>query len=289
MSSNRKSSISFNIAETASGKKPMQTDQEISLAGLKKCDVDETERASWDDEIMTQPEGSRRGSMAVSSASIDSDESFQCRGLSWQDSSDLLSSQEARSPPVFDRNTMDSDESFQCRGLSWQTRDQPELRRRSAETQSINPLSAREDSEESFKCRGLSWQYQPELPRTEQSPQECNALLSANDKKKPGKDRNFLGLASSSHRPFRYEPIVFISWARCHELDTDDGKFKASDFENGEAGPEEKSSSAPERGRQKTFSKWVMMTLIDPRTQRICTFIVFEIINQMDTTFLNPS
>jgi hypothetical protein len=173
----------------------MQTDQEISLAGLKKCDVDETERASWDDEIMTQPEGSRRGSMAVSSASIDSDESFQCRGLSWQDSSDLLSSQEARSPPVFDRNTMDSDESFQCRGLSWQTRDQPELRRRSAETQSINPLSAREDSEESFKCRGLSWQYQPELPRTEQSPQECNALLSANDKKKPGKNRNFLGLA----------------------------------------------------------------------------------------------
>jgi hypothetical protein len=171
---------------------PRKTGQDMSLAKFNNRRVEEIKRASCNVEIMNQPEGSHKGSMDISSPSIDSDESFQCRGLSSDESFQCrgLSSDES-----FPCRGLSSDESFQCRGLSWQNQCQSELCRSSTTTQSI-PSWAQDDveSEESFKCRGLSWLYQPEPPRPEHRPQDGNTLLSAHDEKKPEKNRNFLGL-----------------------------------------------------------------------------------------------
>ncbi|EFP83532.2 hypothetical protein PGT21_026618 [Puccinia graminis f. sp. tritici] len=111
---------------------------------------------------------------------------------------------------------VDSDESFQCRGLSYQSepehyrpdpRSQDSISRASAsrlshrgtgysDSQSISSGAVDSDSDESFQCRGLSFQSEPEQHRPDPSPQGFNTWTSTggNTKKNPRKDRNFLGL-----------------------------------------------------------------------------------------------
>ncbi|KAA1071766.1 hypothetical protein PGT21_018758 [Puccinia graminis f. sp. tritici] len=110
----------------------------------------------------------------------------------------------------------DSDESFQCRGLSYQSepehyrpdpRPQDSVSRASAsrlshrgtgysDSQSISSGAVTSDSDESFQCRGLSFQSEPEQHRPDPRLQAFNTWTSTsgNTNKNPRKDRNFLGL-----------------------------------------------------------------------------------------------
>ncbi|KAA1069898.1 hypothetical protein PGT21_006512 [Puccinia graminis f. sp. tritici] len=119
-------------------------------------------------------------------AASDSDESFQCRGLSFQSRPDY-GSQES----VSRASARDSDESFQCRGLSYQS--QPDLGSQVEESISRASIS---DSDESFHCSGLSYQSLSELRRPDPQTYAPHTRTSAGaiTRKNHGKGKNYLGL-----------------------------------------------------------------------------------------------
>ncbi|EFP75504.2 uncharacterized protein PGTG_00835 [Puccinia graminis f. sp. tritici CRL 75-36-700-3] len=129
---------------------------------------------------------SRNISTSPEAVDSDSDESFQCRGLSFQSWPDFGSQKS-----VSRVSARDSDESFQCRGLSYQS--QPDFG--SPVDDSISRASV-SDSDESFHCRGLSYQSLSDLRRPDPLTQAPSTRTSAGGiaHKNPAKGKNFLGL-----------------------------------------------------------------------------------------------
>ncbi|KAA1130368.1 hypothetical protein PGTUg99_001486 [Puccinia graminis f. sp. tritici] len=134
---------------------------------------------------------SRNISTSPEAVDSDSDESFQCRGLSFQSWPDFGSQKS-----VSRVSARDSDESFQCRGLSYQS--QPDFG--SPVDDSISRASV-SDSDESFHCRGLSYQSLSDLRRPDPLTQAPSTRTSAGGiaHKNPAKGKNFLGLRSISY------------------------------------------------------------------------------------------
>ncbi|KAA1069900.1 hypothetical protein PGTUg99_002629 [Puccinia graminis f. sp. tritici] len=186
--------------ENASARRAGHADPETSSAESSHL-AEQIQRASCVEQrlgVHCDSEDEARQSIGTTSipkspsTTIDSDESFQCRGLQY-DPEQRWSNPIPREPIVWASGSRlghrrsipaspgtvasDSDESFQCRGLQWQHepgfRQQESIsasgsrssRRGGGHSRNIStsPEAVDSDSDESFQCRGLSFQSWPDF------------------------------------------------------------------------------------------------------------------------------